>query len=186
MLPKPKSIFDDMPEFAAAAAPVAAEPEPIVQRLEEDEVPAQAPIAAPFHDAAAEMERAEPMEPFTLDDDDMTEVPTGMQGERNIVRGAGPPANAISVSAPNTVMIKYLDVMQQISEKQFALMEWINDNSNPDLKGSSMMSLSASDVTPEMTKAASEEAFAAAKAEIMELFAKANTLKDQLHAMWHD
>jgi len=180
MLPKPKSIFDDMPEFAAAAAPVAAEPEPIVQRLE-DEVPAQAPIAAPFHDAAAEMERVEP-EPFVLDDDDMIEVPTGMQGERNIVRGAGPPANAISVSAPNTVMIKYLDIMQQISEKQFALMEWINDNSNPDLKGCSMMSLGASDVTPEMTKAASEKAFADAKAEIMELFAKANTLKDQLRA----
>lgn len=167
MLPKPKSIFEDMPEFAAAAAPVAAvpdpepEPEPVLEPSVECFVEAavidEAPIGAPTHEAVEDTG----MEPFTLDDhEDRAEVSTGMQ------RGAGPPPNSMPVFAPMTSMVKYLDILQLITEKQFALMQWIKTNSNPDLQ--------------------SEAEFAAAKTEIMELFAKASMHKKGLHTMWHE
>jgi len=84
MLPKPKSIFEDMPEFAPAPAPVAAEftaapapvaavpepepePEPVlapsVECLEHAVVD-EVPIGASTHEA---VEDTMMMEPFTLD-----------------------------------------------------------------------------------------------------------------------
>ena len=154
MLPKPKSIFEDMPEFAPAPAPVAAvpepepEPEPVLAPSVdclEDAVVDEVPIGASTHEA---VEDTMMMEPFTLD---------GHEEKVEVSTGVGPPPNCTPVFAPMTSLVKYLDLLQLITEKQFALLP--TTNSKAEIQ---------------------------TRAQLVELFAKASVLKEGLHTMFRE
>ena len=88
------------------------------------------------------------MEPFTLD---------GHETQVEVATGVGPPPNATSVYAPMTSLVKYLDILQLIAEKQFALLP--STNTRADIQ---------------------------TRAQLVELFAKASMLKEGLHTMFRE
>ena len=95
---------------------------------------------------------------------------------------------------PNKVMAEYMEVMNEIAEKQLELSEWVNDQSNPNvhaqdfysLSGSdepAMMSLSASGETAEDRRRWAAEGFGSRKDALQSLIAKAKALKAQMDSL---
>ena len=102
---------------------------------------------------------------------------------------SAPPLN------PNKVMAEYMEVMNEIAEKQLELSEWVNNESNPDVNAQDfysmsasdepapMMSLSASDVTAEDRRRWAAEGFGSRKDALQSLIARAKALKAQMDSL---
>ena len=95
---------------------------------------------------------------------------------------------------PNKVMAEYMDVMNEIAEKQLELSEWVNDQSNPNvnaqdfysMSGSdepAILSLSASGETAEDRRSLAAEAFGSRKDALQSLIARAKALKAQMDSL---
>lgn len=105
-----------------------------------------------------------------------------------------PATRAAAPLNPNKVMAEYMDVMNEIAEKQLALSEWVNDQSNPNVHAQDFSSMSGSD-EPEMTSLSASgetaedrrtwaaEEFGSHKDALQSLIAKAKALKAQMDSL---
>ena len=92
-------------------------------------------------------------------------------------------AAAPVVLNPNKVMAEYMEVMNEIAEKQLELSEWVHESSNPDVNASEFLSLSASGETAEDRRTAAAEGFESRKDALQSLIAKAKALKAQMDSL---
>lgn len=123
----------------------------------------------------------------------MLEKPKSIFDEPDLI---GMPATTSAAPLnPNKVMAEYMEVMNEIAEKQLELSEWVNESSNPNLKATDfqslscsdesvpMMSMSASDETAADRRSLAAEAFGSRKDELQSLITRAKALKVQMDSL---
>ena len=110
----------------------------------------------------------------------MLEKPKSIFDEPDLI---GMPAATPVVVNPNKVMAEYMDVMNEIAEKQLELSEWVNDQSNPDVHAADFHSLSASDETAEDRRRWAAEGLGSRKDALQSLIARAKALKAQMDSL---
>jgi len=111
----------------------------------------------------------------------MLEKPKSIFDEPDLI---GMPATTTAPPLnPNKVMAEYMEVMNEIAEKQLELSEWVNDQSNPDVNAQDYCSLSASDETPTDRRSMAAEAFGRRKDALQSLIARAKALKAQMDSL---